>query len=64
MTPEGIEPSTFGFGIRRATNYAMESNARGVHWRGVVEAVAEPEQKGIKRSYRDSNPNWRIQSPQ
>ena len=25
MTPEGIEPSTFGFGIRRATNYAMES---------------------------------------
>ena len=29
MTPEGIEPSTFGFGIRRATNYAMESLPRG-----------------------------------
>ena len=28
MTPEGIEPSTFGFGIRRATNYAMESKRR------------------------------------
>ena len=29
LTPEGIEPSTFGFGIRRATNYAMES----IRWR-------------------------------
>ena len=34
MTPEGIEPSTFGFGIRRATNYAMESKPREGHWHG------------------------------
>ena len=34
MTPEGIEPSTFGFGIRRATNYAMESKRSEGHWHG------------------------------
>ena len=25
VSPEGIEPPTFGFGIRRATNYAIGS---------------------------------------
>ena len=50
MTPEGIEPSTFGFGIRRATNYAMESKPRDGHWRGSEAALStsqrQKKQKG------------------
>ena len=65
VSPEGIEPPTFGFGIRRATNYAIGSWENGMEGLacGISHMQQRMEQKKNARRVQPES-NWRPQDLQ